>query len=114
MIKVEVFAGLRRKERLTILRKLSDTDNKMTNIVRFVSQRLDIPFDQIMDKSRKRNIVLARMICMNMILKTDKFTLIEVGRFFRKDHSTIIYNRDTYKELLETNNKELLELLKKL
>lgn len=57
----------------------------------------------MLSKTRKREILLPRMITIYLALKTGKYTLQEIGKRLKKDHSTIIYNRDTINDLMSVD-----------
>jgi len=59
-----------------------------TAIVR-VCKDYKITFEDMMSGSRKRTIVLPRMVLMYKLYQTG-FTLTEVGAIFNRDHTTVI------------------------
>ena len=64
-------------------------------IISLVSSYLHVPEKDMFKKSRKRDIVYARSLCY-VLLKEFKVPSCEtfsgIGRFFKKDHSTILHN----------------------
>jgi len=54
------------------------------------------------DKSRRREVVNARLIYSN-ILREEGFKCVEVGRFLRKDHTTVLHYWKTFDAVVETD-----------
>ena len=59
------------------------------------------PFDRI--NYRGREYVVARQLFIYFMLKYTKKTLREVGKYFNKDHATVIHARTTINNLIETD-----------
>lgn len=67
-------------------------------------------FDQ---KSRKRAVIKLRQVAIYLMCKNSKMTLESIGRFFRKDHATVLYSRNVLEGYLiwdKELKKELDEL----
>lgn len=56
--------------------------------------------------SRKREHTIARQIAMTLIRQQTKLSLKSVGKIFGdRDHSTVIYAKETFNDLMETDTK---------
>lgn len=71
-----------------------------------VCKDYNISYEDIMSRSRKRSIVLPRMVLMYKLYQTG-FTLMEVGAIFGKDHTTVIHairlielQKDLYSDII--------------
>lgn len=91
----------------------------LEKILSVVGDYQEIPEDLIKSPSRKKNVVKARMIAIYLAYNCSGLTLKQIGNFFGRDHSTIIYNRDTCSHTMYTDSKfkrtvnYILEILKK-
>lgn len=65
-------------------------------------------------KGRKRELTRARQVCHYIALTLFKYTQSEVGRFFNKDHATVLYSRNRVEKdfLTDKNYKAEVEQLK--
>lgn len=73
------------------------------NILETVSRELKIPIEDILGKNRAMKYTEARMITTCIIMKMHDYSLKSIGKIFGKDHSTIIYYRETFNGLLQYN-----------
>ena len=63
-------------------------------------------FDELRGKSRKRELVDARRFFSVFALKyAPGRTQKEIGKYIRRDHSTVINHRDTHKGLIVSNER---------
>lgn len=72
---------------------LVDVQWQMTEIVRDVSRETGVPVDAILDRRRgRRRVAQARqdayLACRE---RCPAATLVRIGQFFRRDHSTVLY-----------------------
>ena len=68
-------------------------------IALIVCDYLEIEHKQLISPKRYRNLVLARNMICAIVKHTSKMTYSEIGRYFHRDHSSIIHgvemhNRD--------------------
>lgn len=64
--------------------------------------------DELLEKSRKAPLVLARQIAMYLCRELTDDSLVQIGGAFRRDHSTVIHAVDKINSLLNTD-KSVLE-----
>lgn len=76
----------------------------MDVITRAVSDYFRLSVNEVKSPSRIRDHSEARCIIYTLIKKGDKnATLKGIGRFFNRDHSTIIHGLETYNDLYVTD-----------
>lgn len=74
-------------------------------IVDEVSRTTGVSVDDIYSDSRKANISKARRIAIYIIIKVTNMSLEEIGAEFKKDHTTIMYNRDKLEDDMKKDSK---------
>jgi chromosomal replication initiator protein len=81
------------------------TDEEKTRIIkRIVSEYMQIPYNLLSNKTRKREVVEARQIAMVLIREYTRFSLKQTGlRFGGRDHSVVCHANNTVSDLLDTN-----------
>lgn len=79
------------KELLEILQKVCDASGIM-------------PHD-ILSKTRKREVVIARQLFCYLTMTYYNYTLVQVGRFLSRDHSTVIHSVNAYTDYLQMKYK---------
>jgi chromosomal replication initiation ATPase DnaA len=86
-------------------------------IITTVSEYLDVPYEIITRKGRKRETVYARKLCVYLIIRYSEYTLDEVGSFFNDallDHTSVRHSRDyIYTQITgKYKNQEIINDLK--
>ena len=69
--------------------------------------------DEIIWESRRKEVAVARQMCMTIAKKQFGRTLEKIGWYFHKNHSSVIYSLDKFEELLrddETVKEDWREL----
>lgn len=59
-----------------------------------------LPID-LTTKSRQRKYTIPRFISMHLISQKTKLTLMEIGKLFNRDHSSVIFGVNKVKDLIE-------------
>jgi len=73
-------------------------------IQQLVAKHFDVPVEKLADKTRKRQIVIARQLSMYLAKKMTDKSLKAIGQTFGgRDHSTVIYSCNAVQDLLDTN-----------
>jgi chromosomal replication initiator protein len=62
--------------------------------------KLTIP--EVIKKNRKNEIVTARMVCMCALYYEHRWTLQTVGKFFSRDHTTVLHAIERVRDLIDT------------
>lgn len=75
-------------------------------IMKFVSEFFSVAIDQMKDKTRKREIVVARQVSMYLAKEYTNMSLKSIGSHFGgRDHSTVIHAIQSINNLMETDKK---------
>lgn len=94
--------------------KSSSKEVTIDTIQKMVCDYFDVPYDKLLQKTRKREIVQARQITMFLSKSFTKNSLKTIGEHFGgRDHTTVIHSCQTVKDLMDTDNlfkESVLEL----
>lgn len=78
-------------------------------IIADICNALKITHKEFTSPSRKGELVIARIIATNFIIKNVNVSLEQVGSLMGgRDHSTVVYYKNQYRDLTETKDPELL------
>lgn len=87
----------------------------LNDLLNNVSLCSNVSMKEILSKSRKKPIILARMIFVGIALEHPKPpTLKGMGKIIEQHHSTVIHTRETYKDMYfsDKNFRKLTEEIK--
>jgi chromosomal replication initiator protein len=74
------------------------------DIISIVCEMLQIKESDIKSSTRKREVVEARYIAMTLIsVANPEMKLKAIGEIFNRDHSTVLYARETYNKLIASD-----------
>ncbi len=97
--------------------KTSSKEITIDAIQKMVCDYFDVPYEKLLQKTRKREIVQARQITMYLAKTFTKNSLKTIGEHFGgRDHTTVIHSCQTVKDLMDTDNmfkESVLELQQK-
>lgn len=103
-----------------VLRNFVKTSSKeitIDAIQKMVCEYFDVPYDKLLQKTRKREIVQARQITMYLAKAFTKNSLKTIGEHFGgRDHTTVIHSCQTVKDLMDTDSlfrENVMELTQK-
>ena len=103
-----------------VLRNFVKTSSKeitIDAIQKMVCEFFEVPYDKLLQKTRKREIVQARQITMYLAKAFTKNSLKTIGEHFGgRDHTTVIHSCQTVKDLMDTDSmfrENVMELTKK-
>ena len=103
-----------------VLRNFVKTSSKeitIDTIQKMVCEFFDVPYDKLLQKTRKREIVQARQITMFLAKSFTKNSLKTIGEHFGgRDHTTVIHSCQTVKDLMDTDSlfkENVMELQQK-
>lgn len=83
---------------------LSETDQKVKNLIKIVSAYFKISEEDLVSISRKPNLVYARNICYYIAKIELSLPLAKIGQYFnKKDHTSISYGIDKIKEQINSD-----------
>ncbi|MBN9351826.1 MAG: chromosomal replication initiator protein DnaA [Chitinophagaceae bacterium] len=84
--------------------KSSSKEITIDTIQKMVCDYFDVPFEKLLQKTRKREIVQARQITMFLAKAFTKNSLKTIGEHFGgRDHTTVIHSCQTVKDLMDTD-----------
>jgi chromosomal replication initiator protein len=103
-----------------VLRNFVKTSSKeitIDAIQKMVCEYFDVPYEKLLHKTRKREIVQARQITMFLAKAFTKNSLKTIGEHFGgRDHTTVIHSCQTVKDLMDTDTifrENVMELTQK-
>jgi len=102
MIHPMIYVGLPPRGQVTsrLKRRLCEFDS----IISATCEVLSVDRELVFTRLKKRHVVDARCIAIGLILQVNPdMRLKQLGAIFGRDHSTIIYNRDLFKDLYNRN-----------
>lgn len=105
---------------IKIFDNFNDKNSKeltIQNIIKIVGKYYQINTVDILGKSRKSNIVLPRHLSIYFTRKILKYSLLDIGKYFGRDHSTILSSINKIEKDSSKNqelSKVIYELRKKI
>ncbi len=97
--------------------KSSSKEITIDTIQKMVCDYFDVPYEKLLQKTRKREIVQARQISMFLAKAFTKNSLKTIGEHFGgRDHTTVIHSCQTVKDLMDTDTlfkESVIELQQK-
>ena len=117
LVKKEIDLELAKQTLKSIVHDI-DSEVGIDYIQKTVSEFFKVSIDQLKDKTRKKEIVMARQLAMYFSKEYTSLSLKSIGYHFGgRDHSTVIHAVQTVNDLYDTDNtfkKSVDELRKKL
>lgn len=81
------------------------TPSIMREVVKETVDYSGLPFAKVMSETRQQPYVKVRQIAMYRLHKELNASASEIARFFRKDHTTVLYAlRKVRKEIIENDD----------
>lgn len=97
-----VYLGLSEKKKLLVRANRHESDPD--NIIEAVCLSLGVSRERMLSTLRERDVAEARFIAIGLIVEVNpKVTLKQIGALFNRDHSTVIYGRRMYNELMDSD-----------
>ncbi len=78
---------------------------RFQRIMMAVADAMQVSTRQMMTKSRQRELVQARNMCMYIMKTYFNMTLKEIGKAFSRDHSTVIHAIRMFQQDREVNQQ---------
>ena len=98
----------------------TDVEIKPTDIISQVAKYFHLTFEDLVGKSRTKNVAVPRQIAMYLAKNYTDFSTSKIGKFIgNKDHATVLHACKTVKGQLEVDKsfqaevQEIESLLKK-
>lgn len=74
-------------------------------VIKKVAHAFNITTDEIMQRSRKQEIVVPRQIAQYILVNACKITMTKTGKYFMQDHATVLHSIRTVKARYETDKR---------
>jgi len=83
-----------------------DTEVNIDYIQKSIAEYFDLSLEQLVDKTRKKEVVVARQLGMYFAKEYTNLSLQTIGQHFgKRDHSTVIHAINCVNDLIETDRK---------
>ncbi len=83
-----------------------DTEVNIDYIQKSIAEYFDLSLEQLVDKTRKKEVVTARQLGMYFAKEYTNLSLQTIGQHFgKRDHSTVIHAINCVNDLIETDRK---------
>ncbi len=73
-------------------------------IVKAVAKYFETDTDSLLSKNRSKEFIIPRQIAMYMVREMTTLSFPQIGKFFGKDHTTIMHATKTLEEKIKTDN----------
>lgn len=112
---IYAFPGLRSPDQLKIVREISKRgeyaiEDERERVVYCISEYFELTKEQLTSERRFYPIPIARALVCYCLYQIGS-TLMSLGGFLNKDHSTIIYNKRRIEQLREIRDKKVLHYI---
>lgn len=89
----------------------SELNNNPDNIVERICRNYNVSKESVLSESRKSDLTTVRKICMYVLKNKLNMTLAKIGRFFQRDHSTVITSIKDVEKMIEKDShlKQFIE-----
>ena len=105
LVRTEIDLELAKQTLKSIVHDI-DSEVGVDYIQKTVSEFFKVSIDQLKDKTRKKEIVMARQLAMYFSKDYTNLSLKSIGYHFGgRDHSTVIHAVQTVNDLYDTDNK---------
>ena len=74
----------------------------LRQIIQPILQKFEVSEEEVLSTTRKRHIAYCRFACMKAVRENTFLSLLEIGRQFNRDHSTVMHGISEA-EYLETD-----------
>ncbi len=91
--------------------------NEPDDVVRVVSEYYNIPKTEITGKKQKKELVHARQVSMFIMKNVFNMTVVEIAKYFDKDHTTVLHAINKIESQIQKNEKlkeEIMDIEKSL
>lgn len=86
-----------------ILREEGKSQVTNDSILKEVSETTSVSTEDLLSRKRTANVAFARQTCMYLGRVLTKHSLVEIGRFFERDHGTVIHAVRKVEQEMEKN-----------
>lgn len=107
--KVVIFREINTKKVLSEAGEIFQTD--YNDIIRHVIDFTGVKNKDLVSKSRIRDYVAARHVAMHMIRDLCGLNTVQIGKLFRRDHSSVIHAIAKVKSMIEVEDKKYTDII---
>ncbi len=83
--------------------KFGKQDGLQIKILKSICEYYRVTESEVKQKSRKRQLVWCRQVYCYLCLRLTSMTLVEIGKEFGQDHTTVIHSNDTIKDIMASD-----------
>lgn len=104
----------------TVLHDMLDRSEQIITVERIqevVAAHFNVSLQLLTSNKRSKEVAMARQVAMYLSRALTKSSLLDIGRQFRKDHTTVIHGHDKIKRLMESDElfkSEIAQLIGRL
>jgi hypothetical protein len=81
-------------------------DRLIMQLIDYVAEMYGVKADDLFKSGHmKLSVTLPRQICMHVIHRYSMATMVDIGAYFNRNHSTVKYSIDTIDNLCDTDKK---------
>lgn len=86
----------------------------MREILVEICEKMGVDTLAVLGRKRDKETAKCRMIVVGIICRQNKYSTTKIGKFLNRHHSTIIYLRNTFENLLSVQDSLLMNALSEL
>lgn len=90
-LKIQYLSQENKQLRAEITGQKKSFKNPVSGVIDFISKQTSVTTNEMLSRTRQRDIATARMLCMYIMRKHLSMQWTEIGRVFHRDHSTAIH-----------------------
>ena len=90
-LKIQYLSQENKRLRAEITGQTPNLSSPVNDVIAFISAQTGITPKEMLSRTRQRDIVTARMLCMYIFRTHLNMQWTEIGRIFHRDHSTAIH-----------------------
>lgn len=84
---------------------------KMLEVIGYTCAEAEITQQELLGRSRINRVVIPRQVAQYLSYVLHDIKIVEIGRFFGNDHTTIIHNIRKVRCMIDIKDPEYMELL---
>jgi chromosomal replication initiator protein len=71
----------------------------MGDVVEYAADFYGMSVTRLIKKERTKELVYSRFVTIDYLVKLQTYSLVTIGKYFKRNHATIIHARDRIQEL---------------
>jgi len=117
LTKKEITIEIAKEKLQDYIENFEDKNISSKEITEYVAKHYNIPLLDLLSKKRQKSITITRQISMYIIRNITEQSTSEIGKYFNRDHSTVIHGIDKIEKLIsvdESLGQDIDKLIKNL